>query len=145
MIFGVIALKNTIYFPRFAFGGSIYCLLEFLWRGRSHVSMFLAGGAAFLVLCRIGRLRQPLWLRALLGAAAVTAIEFVTGLIVNRALGLAVWDYSALRFHLLGQISLLFSAIWIPISLAAFALGALIDRVCLTESLRRGHRLRGGR
>lgn len=129
-------MKHTVFFPRFAFGGAVYCLLEFLWRGRSHSSMFLAGGLAFLFLCRIGRLKRPLLQRALLGSAVITAIEFITGLIVNRLLGLGVWDYSGLRFHILGQVSLLFSLIWVPISIAAFWLGALIDRVTLAQAHR---------
>ena len=37
----------------FAVGGTGYVLLEFLWRGWSHISMFLAGGLCFLLVAHI--------------------------------------------------------------------------------------------
>ena len=39
----------------FAVGGGAYVGLELLYRGRSHISMFAAGGACFLLL---GKIRQ---------------------------------------------------------------------------------------
>ena len=40
-------MRTMAYFPRIALGGALYCLLEMLWRGYSHVSMFLVGGFCF--------------------------------------------------------------------------------------------------
>ena len=97
-------MRTMAYFPRIALGGALYCLLEMLWRGYSHVSMFLVGGFCFWMLSRVGRLPRPLWQRALLGAALVTAVEFFSGLLLNRVLHLNTWDYSGFRFHLLGQV-----------------------------------------
>ena len=37
-------------------GGAAYMTLEFLWRGRSHSSMFLLGGLCFLMIGRISSL-----------------------------------------------------------------------------------------
>ena len=54
----------------------------------------------------------PLWLQALACAALVTAVEFVTGLVLNRWLGLGVWDYSHLWGNLWGQICPQFTALW---------------------------------
>lgn len=54
----------------------------------------------------------PLWLQALACAALVTAVEFVTGLVLNRWLGLDIWDYSHLPFNLMGQICLQFFFVW---------------------------------
>ncbi len=96
-----------------AVGGVGYYTLETLWRGWSHWSMALAGGLCLLLyypLCT-GRARPQLLL-ALIGAAIITAIEFCVGMIVNVALGLGVWDYSALPLNLWGQISLLYSSLW---------------------------------
>ena len=60
----------------------------------------------------------PLWLQALACASLVTAAEFVTGLVLNRWLGLGVWDYSHLWGNLWGQICPQFTALWWGLCLA---------------------------
>lgn len=136
-------MEKMAYFPRVALGGALYCLIEVLWRGYSHVSMFLVGGFCFWMLSRIGRLRRPLWQRALLGAVAVTAVEFLSGLLLNRVLRLNVWDYSAYRFNLLGQICLLYFLLWIPLCAAGILLNQGLDRLCLRQAALRLSRRRG--
>jgi len=42
--------KFLKYYMMFIFGGFKYYLIEILWRGYSHVSMYLAGGFCFLML-----------------------------------------------------------------------------------------------
>ena len=54
--------------------------------------------------------------------AAITTIEFVFGYVFNIILGWHVWDYTALPFNFLGQISLLFSAMWYILSGGVFLL-----------------------
>ena len=102
-------------------GGGAYVLVELLWRGRSHASMFLAGGACFLLLGNLNRAqpRLPLWLRLPVGALVITMVELATGLLVNRQF--AVWDYRAQWGNFCGQICPVFTALWIPI--AALAMG----------------------
>ena len=103
-----------------AVGGGIYVLIELAWRGRSHVSMFLLGGLCFWLIGRLDHGRTvPVGVQACLGAVVVTALELVTGLIVNRWLGLGVWDYSGLPMNFLGQICLYYFVLWIPLSAAA--------------------------
>lgn len=136
-------MEKMAYFPRIALGGALYCLIEVLWRGYSHVSMFLVGGFCFWILSRIGRLRRPLWQRALLGAVTVTAVEFLSGLLLNRVLRLGVWDYSAYRFNLLGQICLLYFLLWIPLCAAGILLNQGLDRLCLRQAALRPSRRRG--
>ena len=136
-------MEKMAYFPRIALGGALYCLIEVLWRGYSHVSMFLAGGFCFWMLSRIGRLLRPLWQRAVLGAVAVTAVEFLSGLLLNRVLQLGVWDYSAYRFNLLGQICLLYFLLWIPLCAAGILLNQGLDRLCLRQAALRPSRRRG--
>ena len=53
----------------FLVGGFGYVALELLWRGRSHASMFLAGGICFLLLGGLNRVRPrlPLPLREACG------------------------------------------------------------------------------
>lgn len=108
----------------FYLGGFAYMTLEFLWRGRSHGSMFLAGGLCFLL---IGMLpRMPLALRALLGALVITLVELGFGLTVNR--DYAVWDYRSQPGNFLGQICPLFTLIWIPVAALATWMYEKLDR-----------------
>lgn len=110
----------------FCLGGGVYGALELIWRGRTHISMFLLGGACFLLLGRLGRLRLPVAVLPLLGALVVTAGELATGLAVNR--DYAVWDYRALPWNFRGQICLQFSLLWMPLSLLAIGLYGFLDR-----------------
>ena len=135
-------LENAAYYSRvmklqiirecvvMACGGSAYVLVELLWRGRSHISMFLLGGLCFWLIGRLDRrFPVPLAAQACLGACVVTALELVTGLIVNRWLGLGVWDYSGLPMNFLGQICLYYFVLWIPLSAAAVLLDDGLRRV----------------
>ncbi|MBQ8881213.1 MAG: hypothetical protein IJ030_03470 [Oscillospiraceae bacterium] len=106
----------------FFLGGAGYIALEYLWRGWSHFSMFLAGGTCFLLLGKLNaaRPRLPLALRGIAGAGVITMIELLAGLIFNRDYG--VWDYRGLPANFHGQICLRFFLLWIPISLGAMEL-----------------------
>ena len=103
-------------------------ILEFLWRGRSHGSMFLLGGLCFLLVgggaMKFSKIPVPV--RPLLGAGVITALELATGLLVNRDYG--VWDYRDQLFQFQGQICLAFSLLWVPVSLAAMELYALTQK-----------------
>ncbi len=108
------ALPLWAYALVFIFGGIYYCFLEALFRGYTHWTMGVTGGACFLGLFFIsikGR-KQPLLLLCLEGSLLITVLEFTVGCVVNLVLGWHVWDYSSLHFHLLGQISLLYSIVW---------------------------------
>ena len=61
-------------------------------------------------------LRASPWALGFWGALAVTAGEFVAGLLVNRSF--AVWDYRAMPLNVMGQICLPYSLLWMPVSLA---------------------------
>lgn len=107
--------KNIIIFILF---GISYVILELLYRGHSHITMFFVGGLCGLLIGLINEVtpKMPILLQMLLGSVIVTFIEFVTGYILNIKLGLHIWDYSNLRFNILGQISLLFSVLWFFLS-----------------------------
>ena len=113
----------------FAVGGGIYVGLELLWRGRSHISMFAAGGVCFLLLGGLRRLR--LRERLLLGPLVITAVELGVGLLVNR--DYTVWDYRDVPGNFLGQICPAYCLLWLPLSFAAMALypqvAGLLDRI----------------
>ena len=103
-----------------AAGGLGYVLIELLWRGRSHWSMFLVGGACFEVIGHIhSRCRKlPLLLRGGLCSAAVTGIEGFSGCILTLALKLDVWDYSTMKWNWKGQVCALYSLLWLGLSIA---------------------------
>lgn len=121
----------------FYLGGMSYMTLEFLWRGRSHGSMFALGGTCFLLLgtlykrCR----RICLSFKMLIGAIIITVLELFTGLLFNR--DYAVWDYRRLPCQFLGQISLVFSLLWVPVSLGAMLLYEQAERIVKRGRLRR--------
>ena len=107
--------KNIIIFLIF---GISYYLLEILWRGYSHWTMIIVGGLCGLLIGLINEITPKMntVLQMLLGSVIVTIIEFVTGYIINIKLDLNIWDYSNLKFNILGQVSLLFSVLWFFLS-----------------------------
>ena len=63
----------------FVVGGLLYVLIEHLWRGFSHWTMFALGGACFVILGLINEIipwQMPLWQQMLIGAAGITVLEF---------------------------------------------------------------------
>lgn len=113
------------YIALFVIGGVLYCFIEILWRGYTHYSMAVVGGVAFLVVGEANEdlaFDMPLWEQMLFSACWITAIEFISGLIINRALGWNVWDYSHMPLNLLGQICLPYSILWFFLSLPALVL-----------------------
>ena len=125
--------KNCLLFYT---GGAVYLTLELLYRGRSHGSMFLAGGTCFLLIGHLNRVepKLPLPLRALVGAGIVTMVELAAGLLANREYG--VWDYRDQPGNFLGQICPLFTALWVPLSLMAVVLFGYLDRKISPEKFR---------
>ena len=70
----------------FNVGGLLYVLIELIWRGWSHWTMFILGGLCFIYLGpfnEVLRWDTPLWQQILIGAVGITALEFLTGCIVN--------------------------------------------------------------
>lgn len=112
-------VKNTFLYT---VGGGTYVALEFLYRARSHWTMFVLGGGCFLAIGQLGRSCSHLspTVRAVIGSFICTAGELLTGLAFNR--NYAIWDYRGLPLNFRGQICLPFSLLWIPLC----ALGAEI-------------------
>lgn len=107
------------HFFLFLTGGFAYGGIEIIFRGYSHISMFVAGGICFVLIGLINEVYP--WdiafvSQMVISALIITAVEFVCGLIVNVWLGLDVWDYSNLPYNLLGQICMLYSVIWFFLS-----------------------------
>lgn len=112
----------------FYLGGCAYMGLELLYRGRSHGSMFVAGGTCFLLIGHLNHVhpRLPLPLRAVSGAGIVTMVELGIGLLCNR--NFEVWDYRDQAGNFLGQICPMFTLLWIPVSLLALFLHSQLSR-----------------
>ena len=113
------------YFILGIIGGAVYVLLEMLWRGYSHWTMFLLGAVCFILIGLVNEVFEwdtPLLLQMLFGCAIITALEFITGCIVNLWLGWDVWDYSRYKFNVLGQISLRSSVGWYFLCLVGIVL-----------------------
>lgn len=110
----------------FGVGGFTYVLFEIVWRGYSHWTMFVVGAICFLIIGGINEFyswEMPLWKQCVISALIITAIEFISGCIVNLGLGWNVWDYSDTPFNVLGQICLPYTLLWIPVSL----IGIILD------------------
>jgi len=107
----------------FAVGAGAYGLIEILFRGHTHWSMLITGGACcltfYLILDRL--MSMNLVWAAFTGALIITCYEFFVGLIVNVRFGMAVWDYSRMSGNIMGQICPAFSAAWFGLCLVFFA------------------------
>ena len=113
----------------FFVGATIYVIIEKLYRGYSHWTMFLLGGICFIALGLINEVipwDMPLLLQMFIGGVIITVLELITGCIVNLWLGWNVWDYSELPFNLWGQISLFSSIVWVGLSLVGIVLDDFI-------------------
>lgn len=111
----------------FCAGGISYVGLELLWRGRSHGSMFLAGGSSFLLLGKLGKSAKSPVVRALCGAGIITGVELAAGLLFNR--GYKVWDYRRLPYNIKGQVCLPFCLLWVPVGQAGIWLYEKMERI----------------
>lgn len=103
-------------FALFLAGGAAYGLIEILWRGNTHWSMVLTGGACFLLIYTVSAVNINFFAKCLICTFAITGIEFFVGCIVNIMLKLNVWDYSDLRFNFLGQVCLTYTFLWFLLS-----------------------------
>lgn len=100
--------------------GAIYYIIEGLYHlpsgGYANILMLPIGGLCGLCVGSINQVKafynmKIVW-QCLIGTVLTTLIEFISGMILNVALGLNIWDYSNLLFNVKGQISLIFSLIW---------------------------------
>ncbi len=135
-------VKNGVVF---IIGGSSYVLLECVWRGYSHWSMFCLGGLCFRLIGAIERLHLSRFFRCGLCAAGVTAAELICGCIVNLWWHMDVWDYSRRPFNVLGQICPLYTLLWGLLSLPVMSLyKVLAHGLRLEQTSKSGHALQRG-
>ena len=98
--------------------GFIYCMIEILFRGWSHWSMFVLTG--FLGVFCIDSINNVLSfdcdyiVQILISTILCTIGEGISGIILNIWLQLNVWDYSKMTFgtFFFGQCNVLFCFAW---------------------------------
>lgn len=122
--------KLLIHITIAVIGGLTYMGIEILWRGHTHWTMGVLGGLCFVLIGLLDEVQDhpPMLLQMVQGAAIVTALELIVGLIVNRWLGWNVWDYSDMPGNLWGQICPQFAAAWLVLSWAAVKLENLMHK-----------------
>ncbi len=116
--------KGSRFLCLFVIGGLGYNLIEILWRGYSHWSMFFLGGTCFHL---IGKIGGKLWHKGFVAvgaacSAAITVAEFFSGCLLNLRWKLNVWDYSHMAGNVKGQVCLLYSILWGGLSVLAVPL-----------------------
>lgn len=107
------------------FGGSTYCALEVIWRGYSHWTMLVLAAVVFIIVGLLNEVwswQTSLALQMAAGTVLATALEFITGCIVNLWLGWNVWNYSNIPGNLLGQICPQYTLLWAALVLVAILL-----------------------
>lgn len=114
-------LKHLILFT---IGGVAYVCIELLARGFSHWTMFVVGGLCFFLVGAINEVTPKMALikQMAISCVIITAIEFLSGCILNIGLGLDIWDYSDEFGNLFGQICLKHSCYWFLLSLVGIVL-----------------------
>ena len=101
--------------------GFIYCMIEILFRGWSHWSMFVLAG--FLGVFCIDSINNVLSfdcdyiVQIIISTILCTIGEGISGIILNVWLQLNVWDYSKMTFgtFFFGQCNVLFCFAWMLI------------------------------
>lgn len=106
----------------FAIGGLLYILIELLWRGRTHWTMFIVGGICFVLVGLVNEIFEwdmPLIKQMFISAIWITIVEFDAGIILNGGYNLNIWDYSHMPFNIWGQVCLPYTILWFFLSCPA--------------------------
>lgn len=113
------------------FGGTLYFIAEVAWKlanGRPDAISWTMLVLAAIICIPLDLINErlpwdmPLWVQAIIGGFGITAAELVAGLVLNVWLGLGIWDYSHLSLNLWGQISAVWSILWILVAGAGIVL-----------------------
>lgn len=120
-------LKYPLYF---VVGGATYYALEFSYRtildrGDTHWTMFIIGGFSLMAILLIDDLmRLPLVVKAILGGAAITTMEFILGGFYLYVLHDPIWTYGTAAF--MKVISFTWSLLWCALALLVLLIRRLL-------------------
>ncbi len=70
----------------------------------------------------------PLPLRAVVYMIGIFLVEYVSGILFHKVIGLRIWDYSHLRWNLHGQITLMYAPYWYALGLGIEKLYEWVDK-----------------
>lgn len=104
----------------FIIGGFLYVIIELMWRGRTHWTMFIVGGICFVLIGLINEVftwDMPLIRQQAISAVMIIVVELLAGLLINR--NYVIWDYRDAPLNIMGQICLPYTILWFFLSLAA--------------------------
>lgn len=109
------------YFVLFLLYGSIYFIIESIYKGHlTHGMMFLVGGIIGVLIGMINNLFDmdtDFILQCLVGMMIVLITECIVGYQFNIVQGMAMWDYSRVPFNFVGgQICIPFAIVWFILS-----------------------------
>ena len=110
-------MKNLVkFFTLWFLMGMCYAQLELFARGVTYLPMTFIGGLAGVLIGLVHKraVKNPIrmWQQCLLGMLITVDIEFISGCIFNRYLGMMLWDYTRYRYNLDGQVCLNFAVMW---------------------------------
>lgn len=137
--------RASIRFLIFAFGGMLgevmYGAVRAGWsgnwnlHGQSSPWMMIDYGLLGVILLplavRLKGMGLPLAARAFVYMLLIYAVEYVSGIIFTRGMGLCVWSYEGIRYNLHGQIMLYSAPVWYLLGFAAEYLYGKIDAVAV--------------
>jgi len=119
------------------FGGICYGCIEMLKRGYSHISMGLLGAISMIVIHELNGERRAgrmtcigVLFRSML---FITSGELLAGEILNRQMGMKIWNYHNIPFNFDGQICLRYSAVWFILSFFGMVSDNFIRRFIFCE------------
>ena len=102
----------------FTWGFCIYPFMEIVWRGYTHVTKCFAGGiCSCLMFYVIKNYDGNIFLKCLICAVIITAVELVFGIVFNIIFKMNIWDYSHKPFNFMGQICPDYFFIWYFLSM----------------------------
>jgi uncharacterized membrane protein len=112
-------------FYLFCFGAVAYGLIEIMFRGNTHWIMLIVGGLCFVLIGAVNEIfpyEIALTSQMLISAVIITALEFVSGTVINDWFRLGVWNYSDMPYNVNGQVCLVFFCAWFFLSLVGIVL-----------------------
>lgn len=106
------------YLTIFLTGGMVYYFMEIFTRNYSHYSMIICGGFCTVLCGAINQIKRDIGIiwQMIISSIIITLLEFITGYIVNIKLKIGVWDYSYLPLNIMGQVCLIYSMLWMVLS-----------------------------
>lgn len=98
-------------------------LIELMWRGRTHWTMFIVGGICFVLVGLVNEVftwDMPLIRQQAISTVMITIVELLAGLLINC--NYTIWDYRNAPLNIMGQICLPYTILWFFLSCPAIIL-----------------------